>query len=303
MRPRIVRFVRVCAMGALGLVAAAPAVAQGNSRHGPPPGLPSPKKPTPTPSPPTQPVTELQAATSGRRQSFGTWLDNADVLTPGEAWVSLYSVYWRSVQLREIDVPAVDVVVGIAPRVQIGMSVPYYHLTDRTAGTSFSGFGASYVSGKVALVQGRRVGVSVSPTLEILSWAPDADGRRFNTVWPASVQTDVGNARIYGTAGYFSRGSVFGSGAVELPVAPKLTLTTSIAHGYSTATDPRSDALGITRHRTDIAAGCYVVAAPGFVVFASAGRTFDPTDTSTTTLAGGVAFSLAPRTVLPPRAP
>ena len=116
------------------------------------------------------------------------------------------------------------------------------------------------------------------------------------------MQTNAGSARIYGTAGYFSRGSVFGSGAVELPVGPKLTLTMNIAHGYSSATDPRSDALGITRHRTDIAAGCYVVAAPGFVVFASAGRTFDPTDKSTT-LAGGVAFSLAPRTVLPPRAP
>lgn len=250
-------------------------------------------------------MTERQAATSGRLQSFGTWLDNTDVLARGEAWVSLYSVYWRSMQLREIDVPAVDAVVGVAPRVQIGMSLPYYHITDQTAGSLFRGFGASYLSGKLALVQGRRVGLSVSPTLEILSWAPDTGGRRFNALLPASVQTSIGRARIYGTTGYFSRGSVFGSGAVELPVSPTLALTANVTHSYSTATDPTSDALGLTRHRTDVGAGCYFIAAPGLVLFVSAGRTFAPIDESSTraTLAGGVAFSLTRRGMLPPRAP
>jgi hypothetical protein len=38
-------------------------------------------------------VTEFQAATTGRQQTFGTWLDNADVNAPGEAWMSISTAY------------------------------------------------------------------------------------------------------------------------------------------------------------------------------------------------------------------
>jgi hypothetical protein len=41
-------------------------------------------------------VTEFQAATNGRQQTFGAWLDNADVNAPGEAWMSISTTYWRS---------------------------------------------------------------------------------------------------------------------------------------------------------------------------------------------------------------
>ena len=40
--------------------------------------------------------------TSVRRQTFGSWLDTADVSAPGEAWMSLSSGYWRSLSLREV---------------------------------------------------------------------------------------------------------------------------------------------------------------------------------------------------------
>jgi len=126
-----------------------------------------------------------------------------------------------------------------------------------------------------------------------------------NAVLPISLQSYVGNARVYGTTGYFSRGSVFGSGAAEFPAGSRLTLTTTIAHSYSVVSDPISDAAGISRHRTDASAGLYVSLRPTVVFFASVGRTVLPvTNTSgRLSLTGGFTVNLAGPSANPPRNP
>jgi len=247
----------------------------------------------------------FQAATSNRQQTFGTWLDNAAVNAPGEAWVSLATTYWRSSSLREIDAPSMGASVGIASHGQFGISVPYYHVTDQ-AGTTFHGLGATYLTGKFAVSEDRRVKVAVSPTLEVLSWtAADVGVHRVNVVLPLSVQTDAGAARLYGSTGYFSRGSVFGAGAAEWSAGPRATLVASLSHSYSVKADPVSDALGISRHRTDASGGVYVNAGPAVVLFASAGRTLSPvTDTSgRLSLTGGVTINVAGPAEHAPRVP
>ncbi len=288
--------IATCLAGAVSLADAAPAAAQG--RRGPPPVAPGQsKKPVTT--------TTTPGATRGRQQTFGSWLDNAEVNAPGEAWMSLSTTYWRSSFLREIDAPAIGIAVGVAPRMHIGVSLPYYHVTDQT-GSTFHGVGATYITGKVALTEGARVGVAVSPTVEVLSWSPAETGAsRVNWLLPLSVQTDIGSVRVYGTTGYVSRGSVFGSGAAEWSAGSHTTLAVTFSHTYSTASDPVSDALGVTRHRTDAGGGIYVSATPAVVIFANVGRTFAPVDDTSSRIAlyTGIAINVAGPATRAPRVP
>jgi len=283
----------------------APVTAQGNGRGGPPSTPPGLAKKA-TAAPPTAPTTPVAASptTTGRRlQTFGSWLDTAYVNEPGEAWMWVSTTYWRSSSLREIDAPALGVGVGVAPRTQVGVSLPYYHLTDQF-GLTWHGLGSSYATLKFALVQQRRVNASVSPTIEILSWT-SPEVRRVNAVLPINLQTYKGNARFYGSTGYFTRGSVFGSAAAEWPAGTRVTLTTTIAHSYSVLADPLSDSMGISRHRTDATGGLYLSLRPAVVFFASIGRTVSPvTETSgRLSVTGGLTINVAGPATHAPRNP
>jgi hypothetical protein len=295
--------------GAASLAGSAPVSAQGRG-HGPPPIASSgsttgSSRTTTTTSQPSNPATEFQAATDGRQQTFGSWLDNADLNAPGEAWMSVSATYWRSSSLREVDAPSIGASVGLTPRGQFSVSVPYYHVTD-PSGLTFHGFGATYLTGKFALAQDSRVRVAVSPSLEILSWtAANLGAHRVNVVLPLSVQSDVGAARVYGSAGYFSRGSVFGAGAAEWSVGSRGTLVASLSHSYSVKSDPVADARGVSRHRTDAGGSFYVGAGDALVFFASIGRTLSPvTETSGRLwLTGGVTINIAGPAAHTPRVP
>lgn len=307
--PRLVTFVLT---GVVFLTGSAPVIAQGIGHGQPPldPGRRSNSGSTTT----TQP-SSTQAGTSStllpagsqtgtlRLQTFGSWLDTAGVSAPGEAWVSISSAYWRSPSLREVDAPAMGVTAGVARRTQIGVSLPYYHMTDQSGFTS-RGFGASYVTTKFALSENPRLGVSTSPTVEILNWSSPDIGR-INFVLPISLQTSAGTTQVYGSTGYFTRGSVFGSGAVEWPVTPKVTLMATMAHSYSVLSDPISDALGIPRHRTDGSGGAYYTASPGVVFFTSIGRTFSPVDQTSGRLAvsAGMTMNVSGIVTRAPRTP
>ena len=293
------RLVVIGITGMVFLMTPAPLCAQGNGRFTPP-GLTR-KAATTSPHVPAPPN---EAARAGRRlQTFGSWIDTANVNAPGEAWMWVSTSYWRSPSLREINAPAMGLSVGIAPRAQVGVSLPYYFLTDRSGFTSH-GFGASYVMTKFAAVQNHRVNISASPTLEILSWTAPGS-RRVNLVLPLNAQTYAGVLRMYGSSGYFSRGSVFGSGAVDWPVRNHLTFTTSLAHSYSVVSDPTSDTLGISRHRTDASGGVYVGAGDALVLFASVGRTLSPTTQTSgrLSLTGGLSINVSGPAANTPRVP
>jgi hypothetical protein len=238
-----------------------------------------------------------------RLQTFGSWLDTAGVSAPGEAWISISSAYWRSPSLREIDAPAIGLSVGVVRRTQVGVSLPYYHMTEQSGLTS-RGIGASYLTTKFALVENPRIGVSTSPTIEILSWS-SPDISRVNFVLPVSLQTSTGHMQMYGSTGYFTRGAVFGSGAVERSVGTQLTLAATMAHSYSVVSDPVSDALGIARHRTDGGFCAYYAAAPSVVLFTSVGRTFRPVDQTSgrLSLSGGVTMKVSGIVTRVPRTP
>jgi hypothetical protein len=304
-RVRLSRLGILWLTGVVFLAGPASVGAQGNGRAGTPwtpPGLAK-KAANNARNIPTPPIESPTPATGARLQTFGFWLDTAYVNAPRETWMWVSTAYWRSPSLREIDAPAIGVNVGIAPRTQIGVSLPYYHLTDQFGFTSH-GFGASYATLKLGVVQDHRVNVSVSPTLEILSWDSPQVGR-INAVLPVNLQTFIGSARLYGSTGYFTRGSMFGSGAAEWSPGSRLTLTSTFAHSYSVVSDPISDRLGVSRHRNDASGGIYLSLRPTVVFFASVGRTLSPvTETSgRLSLNGGLTINVAGPAAHTPRVP
>ena len=295
----------ICLAGVVSLMGPASVAAQGNGRGGAPwtpPGLAK-KAANRTSNVASTPIEPTTTSSGARPQSFGFWLDTAYVNAPGETWTWVSTAYWRSPSLREIDAPAIGVSVGVAPRTQVGVSLPYYHLTDQFGFTSH-GFGASYATLKLGLVQDQRVNVSVSPTLEVLSWDSPQVGR-INAVLPINLQTFLGSARVYGSTGYFTRGSMFGSGAAEWSPGTRVTLTTTLAHSYSVVSDPISDTLGISKHRTDASGGIYLSLRPSLVFFASIGRTLSPvTETSgRLSVTGGVTINVSGPAAHTPRVP
>jgi hypothetical protein len=307
------RLVTVILTGVVSLTGPAPVTAQGIGHGQPPvdPGRRTNSGSTTTTQPSsTQPGTSStllpigsQTGTGLRLQTFGSWLDTASVSSPGEAWISISTAYWRSPSLREVDAPAMGVTAGVARRTQIGVSLPYYHVTDRSGFTS-RGFGASYVTTKFALSENPRIALSTSPTVELLNWSSPEIGR-VNFVLPISLQTSAGRTQIYGTTGYFTRGSVFGSGAIEWPVTSKVTLAATMAHSYSVVSDPVSDALGIARHRTDGSGAAYYAANSGVVFFTSIGRTVAPVDQTSGRLAvsAGMTMNVSGIVTRAPRTP
>jgi hypothetical protein len=267
------------------LLLAPPALAQGRGRgHGQGRG----KAPQASSSP-------LPASGTGVRE-LGAWLDDASVAPPGTGWLSLSVAWWRSPLATELDAPVVDGAMGVTRRVQLGLSVPYYRLSDG-GGPAATGIGDVYVSAKLGLrdpdAHADGIGFAVAPLVEMLS-----DGSvsgRWHWAIPVSVEVRRPRWRAYGTGGYFSRGAVFGGAAVEAPVSDRVWLTGSLTHTYALGDAPLDEALGLTRSRTDVNGGAAFALAPSVVVFGSVGRTLSSTDLTRTTLAiaAGVSFGFA----------
>lgn len=263
-----------------------PAAAQGKSSkaptpsrgHGHQPGAGSgPAAPTAiTPSPATA--------------SFNSWIDDATVLTTGAVWFSVSAGEWNSDAGRDIQAPVTAVVAGLAPHVSIGGNLPVDSFRDST-GVTTTDLGDVSLFGKIGLVDpsAHRLGVAVVPVVELMS-AAAGSGRSADWALPVSLEVRGSHGRVYGTAGYFSGGSIFGTTAVELRLAPKITITGRFGHTY--AVDATTVPVGESRHRTDLSAVLMLTASPRAAVFAAIGHAYsgDATADGGPWFAGGIAF-------------
>jgi hypothetical protein len=237
---------------------------------------------------------DLPAGTGVR--NFGSWLDDASVMSPGEGAMSFSFGYFRTPAYRELDLPALDGTVGITRRVQFGVSAPLYYAGE-PGGPAVRGLGDVYLTGKVQLLDpsatSRRIGFAVIPVVEVLTYAPRPGAGRVSWALPASVELRGERWRTYGSAGYFSRGSLFASGALEVALSDAAWVTGSISQSHSIAADDLSTALGLSPNRTDISGGVGIIPGPGMAVFTSIGRTISAQDANSTSLflIAGVSFS------------
>lgn len=286
---RATRFaLTVAASAALVLAAASPGRAQGKSQQ--PHGKPSPPSRTTLPPP-----TAIGGASG--TMPFA-WVDDANVLSPGDVWLALSTLRWQRTDASEVYAPVIDAAIGIAPKLQLGVSAPRI-VGSSDPGGAEGGLGTTYVHGKVPLFQRTHHGlkVSVAPTLEILGsaavQAAPADQSRVHWGAPVSAQIDVGSGRLYGSTGYFSRGVWFVGIGAAAAVTPKLGVSSSFSRSWS---DPLlADPLAPGPRRNELSGGASYSLSSVVGLFGSVGHTLATFDEygAGATLSIGVSFVLS----------
>ena len=301
------RHARIAAAGALLCVLfdSMPAAAQGNGRGN---AFGQNKRPSgSSTSSPAAGGSDVAAADGASSVSldgpgiraFGSWLDDASIMSAGSGYASFAVSYWRLPGFTEVDVPALDVGIALTSRVQVGASVPVYHARE-PGGPVARGVGDLQFSSKIQLrdpAAGKRhqIGLAITPMLEVLSTAPVPGSSRVFWALPASIELRRKGWRTYGSAGYFSRGAVFSSGAVEVSVSDRTWITGTVSQSRSVKRDDLSEALGLSPVRTDVTGGATVLVTDTLAVFGSLGRTLSRLDPNRADLfvVGGLSMNFA----------
>ncbi|MEO5739392.1 MAG: hypothetical protein ABIS29_02225 [Vicinamibacterales bacterium] len=227
--------------------------------------------------------TSAPAVSANSVAYYGSWLDDASIVTPGDVWVGLATGYWRGDSNRQIDAPVVSAAVGITPRVQAGGSASFYHFRDAD-GISENGFGTFSLYGKFLIADPMRapnaIGVAVTPLLE---FSPGSDAP-VGWALPLNLETRRGDARIYASTGYFSRGSVFATVAADIPVSSRVFINGTFGQSYA-----RSGT-----HQTSLGVGASLGLTATSGLFIGVGQTLMPSEIGPggVSIAGGVSFLL-----------
>jgi hypothetical protein len=274
----------------LTLAVASSALAQGKSQ--PPKKNPPPSRNDLTPSA-GAPATSVSGATTY------AWIDDASLIDPGAVSIAMSVVRWQGTGVSEVDVPVIDVSIGLAPRVHLTATVPRVVGSADPSG-AVGGVGTSYFSAKVAVLNDakRNVKLSVAPMLEVLGrgvlQSLTSDEGRVHFGFPMSVEVDRGAARLYGGGGYFSRGVWFAGGGA----GARASRRTFVSAGYSRSWR-RGDAVVIPlsdRARNELTGGASYAVRPNVSLFGSIARTIATLEENGagTSISGGVSFFVAP---------
>jgi len=229
-------------------------------------------------------ATSAPAASANAMVYYGSWLDDASIVEPGDIWIGLATGYWRGENNRQIDAPVASAAVGISRRFQAGGSLSFYHFRD-AEGISENGFGNFSMYGKVQLLDPYRspsaIGLAVTPLVE---YSPGSEDE-FGWALPVNVEGHRGDLRIYGSAGYFSRGSIFATVAADVPVSSRISISGNFGQSYARAGGTHQTSIGI-------GASLGLTATNGFYV--GIGRSFMPAELGPggMSLAGGMSFLL-----------
>ena len=277
---------RAFAMACAVLTLSAPAFAQGKSqahKNGSPPSRNA--LPAPAVASPVGGVTPF------------AWVDDASLIEPGTVWLAMSVVRWQGSDASEVDVPVVDAAVGLTPRVQLAATV-----SRAMAGTDPSGapggVGTSYFSAKIAALNSATplMKLSVAPTLEVLGsgvlQAPDECRAHFGI--PVSVEVDRGAARVYASAGYFSRGVWFTGLGVGAQASDRVFV--SIGYSRSWRTTDALDVPIADRARNEVTGSVSYALTSNVGVFGSIATTLATLDENGagTTVGAGMSFSFRP---------
>jgi hypothetical protein len=259
---------------------------------------PTSSSPAPAASAPTSASTPITDAGTDPSVSivtfrqFGSWLDDASAGTPGEGYVSIGVGYWRLSGMSQINMPMLGAGVGVTDRMQLSATVPFYNV--RYEGGSARGLDDIYLGAKYTLIDPTltisEFGLAVSPVMEILS--PGAPGGRVHFAIPVSMELRRAPFRVYGSAGYFTRGSVFTGGALEWMSPSGMVITGVLTQSYSLKGDPVLDQMLVGRQRLDAMGSAAYPLGTLAVAYASVGRSLSSLEEGGTSLAltGGVSL-------------
>jgi hypothetical protein len=233
-------------------------------------------------------------------RQFGSWLDDASSSYRGDSYASLGVGYWRLADTSQVNAPMLGMGWGITDRMQVSASVPFYHTN--YAGTTSSGLDDLYFGAKYTVIDPTltlsEFGLAFNPVVEVLS-AGNPDGR-VHFALPVNVELRRQPFRVYGSAGYFTRGSVFAGGAVEW-TATRMILTGSLTQSYSIKSDVMLDSLGVGRQNVNVSGAVAVPVGERMAAFVNVGRTLTPIEEGGTRLAlsGGISIRFSGLTATP----
>jgi hypothetical protein len=278
------RVILVAVVGLLTL--ASVAEAQGRGR---------PKRPPLTTAADTNGAQQVQTGTVSSAaplfHQFGAWLDDATGSARGVGRVAIGAGYWRARDGTFLDVPIFDGSYPLTDRLQLAATVTLYRSS--YSGLSHSGLDDVYVSGKITMFDASNTasggGLAVTPLLEILSAGYAGD--RLHWALPVSVEWRRAPVRFYGSAGYFSRGAVFGGGAVDWATPAGTVLTVAVTQSFATLKERNSRAA-----QADMSVGLAQWLTDAVAAYVSIGRSLASPAGQETTFAvtGGVAFTKLP---------
>jgi len=272
------------------LAVALPAAAQGKS--GSAPGQNKDKKSTPPSS------SSLPALTTGASGASPlSWIDDASLLAPGSAALTISVTRWSGAGTSEVDAPIVDAAFGLTKRFQLNATIA--HVVGSVDGTGpVGGLGTSYFSAKVALLDSPDVKLAVSPLLEVLGEGAVeslATGEsRYQIGLPVSIEVARGAVRLFAATGFFTRGAWFGGGGAGFQLTRRMGASMSVSRSWA-----KTGVEGVHRDRSEISGGVFYFVKPQIAVYGSVGHTIATTDENGAgmSVGTGVTFLLAP----PPR--
>jgi hypothetical protein len=276
------------------LAIAAPALAQGKSGSAPGKNKKGNAPSSTSLPPPASTVTGSSPLSTATGASPLSWVDDASLLEPGSAMLTVSVMRWSGSGISEFDFPIADAAVGLTRRVQFSATVP--RIAGGTADAGIvGGLGTSYFSTKIALLTDGDVRLAVSPLVEILGTGAVqtlSDGEsRYQLGLPVSVEAGSGRVRAFATTGYFTRGAWFAGGGAGFQLSPDMGASVSFTRSWAGAGID-----GLRRDRSEISGGVSYFLLPQIAVSGSLGHTVAtlPENGAGFTLGAGITFIVAP---------
>lgn len=261
---------------------------------------PHPGGPRP-PLPITDPSGSLAGDPHNRLQAPTALLDDYDGLPPGTLSITTGGGYAKVPVGFDATVPSFDLAFGLTRRISLHYSSGYV----QSAYESFriTAMGDAYVSGKIVLLREKkhRPGVAFEPVLEILGRPSLAE----NLLAPSKVNGAFGGIvgkefydtiRIYNHSGYFTRGIMFSSTALDVTRFSHFTPTAFANVGSLTKGRDLAASLQLNVSRVDVGGGLGFAISKRVSVFGSVGRSVGRRDNNSNVISvnGGISYTWNP---------
>lgn len=238
------------------------------------------------------PAASAPAVSAGGATPFA-WIDDASLVEPGAASLAVSIARWHGNDSSEVDVPILDLSVGLASRVHIAATIPRVVGSGDGSG-AVSGMGTSYFSVKIAAIDNpkRKVKLSVAPTLELLGRGVVQSGtsseRRTHFGLPVSVELNRGGPRIYAGAGYFSRGVWFAGAGTGARATSRTYVSAAYSRSWRRMT--AADLASTERSRNEVSGSVAFELRSNISAFGTVARTIATTaeNGAGTTVSGGL---------------
>jgi hypothetical protein len=109
---------------------------------------------------------------------------------------------------------------------------------------------------------------------------------------PVSIEMRRRPFRVYGSGGYFTRGAVFGGGAVEWTSPHGISITGSFTQSHSVKTPASIAATSLVLDHADVSLGVALPVAHAATVYGNVGRSLTSIDAGGASLAvtGGISL-------------